>query len=86
MIHLASRRDQAGLDRIAYWDAGSAPYRWNQLAVDQSVTHNLSVSRGARVMALMNAAIYDALVAAWDSKYTYSRTRPSDVDPSLARY
>jgi len=28
----------------------------------------------------MHAAIYDAMIAAWDSKYTYNRKRPSEVD------
>jgi membrane-associated phospholipid phosphatase len=34
-------------------------------------------------MALMNVAIYDAMVATWDAKYAYNRARPSDVDPTL---
>jgi len=34
-------------------------------------------------MALLSVAIYDATVAAWDAKYTYSRPRPSDIDPTL---
>jgi hypothetical protein len=29
------------------------------------------------VLALLSVAIYDATVAAWDSKYTYNRSRPS---------
>ena len=29
-------------------------------------------------------AIYDATVAAWESKYFYNRTRPSEVDATLA--
>src|SRR5512134_1644810 len=28
---LAGRRDAATLDRIAYWDAGSVAYRWNEI-------------------------------------------------------
>jgi membrane-associated phospholipid phosphatase len=31
----------------------------------------------------MNVAIYDAMVAAWEAKYTYDRPRPSLVDPTL---
>lgn len=37
----------------------------------------------ARVLALLNVAIYDGTIAAWDSKYTYDRLRPSQVDPAL---
>lgn len=31
----------------------------------------------------MHAAIYDAMVAAWDTKYAYQRKRPTEVDVSL---
>ena len=34
-------------------------------------------------MALLSVAIYDATVAAWDSKYAYNRLRPTVFDPSL---
>jgi membrane-associated phospholipid phosphatase len=40
-------------------------------------------ARSARVMALLNVAMYDALVAAWDAKYTYRRRQPSEVDPRV---
>src|SRR5688572_16275019 len=29
---LAARRDAAALDQVAYWDAGSPGYRWNEIA------------------------------------------------------
>src|SRR5207248_3059652 len=28
-------------------------------------------------------AIYDSIIAAWDSKYTHNRPRPSELDSSL---
>jgi membrane-associated phospholipid phosphatase len=31
----------------------------------------------------VNVAIYDAIIAAWDSKYTYNRSRPNEVDATL---
>jgi membrane-associated phospholipid phosphatase len=37
-----------------------------------------------RDFALIHAAIYDAMIAAWDAKYAYNRKRPSEVDPDLA--
>src|SRR5260370_25703056 len=36
-----------------------------------------------RGLALVNVAIYDATVAAWDSKYAYNRQHPSAADPSI---
>jgi membrane-associated phospholipid phosphatase len=80
---LAARRD-AALDRIAYWDAGSGPYRWNEIAIEHTnVKNNLGNNFGGRALALVNVAIYDAVVAAWDSKYAHNRPRPSELDPSL---
>jgi hypothetical protein len=32
---------------------------------------------------LVAAAIYDATVAAWDSKYTYKRQHPSEIDSAV---
>ena len=37
-----------------------------------------------RMMALLNVAIYDATIAAWDSKYAHNRRRPTEIDPTLA--
>ena len=35
-------------------------------------------------MALLNVAIYDATIAAWDSKYAHNRPRPGELDPTIA--
>jgi membrane-associated phospholipid phosphatase len=36
--------------------------------------------RSTRVFALVNVAMYDAMVATWNAKYTYNRSAPSAVD------
>ena len=77
---LAAQRDGAALDRIGYWDAGAPGYRWNERACAQS--RRLRGAR-TRMLALLNVAIYDATVAAWDSKYAYNRPRPAAFDASL---
>jgi membrane-associated phospholipid phosphatase len=82
---MAARRDAATLDRIAYWDAGPAPYRWTEIAIELAhVKDNLGLPRAARAFAHLNAAMYDALIAAWAAKYAHARPRPGQVDPSLA--
>ncbi|NUS33463.1 MAG: phosphatase PAP2 family protein [Gemmatimonadaceae bacterium] len=40
-------------------------------------------ARAARVMALLHVAVYDALLATWDAKYTYRRTSPAGTDPRV---
>src|SRR5262245_11650382 len=80
---LSLKRDAAALDLIKYWDAGSPSFRWNEFAVDQAIKNSLAGPPAARVMSSLNVAIYDAMVAAWDSKYLYRRPRPSDLNRSL---
>lgn len=80
---LAAQRDAAARQQVAYWDAGSPSYRWIEIALAQFKSKPFPPLRISRGMALMNVAIYDAMVAAWDAKYTYRRPRPSLVDPTL---
>jgi len=80
---LAGQRDAKAADLIAYWNVGPPSYRWQQVALDEAMRNNLPWQWAVRDFALMHAAIYDAMVAAWDSKYAYNRKRPSETDASL---
>jgi membrane-associated phospholipid phosphatase len=81
---LAAGRDEAARQQIAYWDAGSPSYRWIELALAQVRANPVPAPRIFRLMSLLNVAIYDATVAAWDAKYSYNRLRPATLDPSLS--
>jgi hypothetical protein len=80
---VAAQRDVVVEAQITYWDAGSPSYRWIEIALSQFKSKPMPPLRISRGMAMMNVAIYDATVAAWDAKYTYNRLRPSLVDPTL---
>jgi hypothetical protein len=80
---LTNKRDPATKDVIAYWDVDPPSYRWQQLALDEALRNNLNWQWAIRNFALMHVAIYDAMIAAWDSKYAYNRKRPSEIDGSL---
>jgi PAP2 superfamily len=69
--------------QMEFWSAGGPVYRWDRIALDESLNHLLNNNRGPRVLALVSVAMYDAIVAAWDAKYAYNRTRPSTADPTL---
>jgi membrane-associated phospholipid phosphatase len=79
-----SQRDKAALVNIRYWDAGSPAYRWMLLAEQYVIAEGLPTPFQTRALALVAAAISDATVAAWDSKYTYNRKHPGDLDPTVA--
>ncbi len=80
---LASQRNQAALDRVTFWSVASPAFRWNEIAVGEGLKRGISANRAIRALALLNTAIYDATIAAWDSKYAHNRQRPSQVDSSL---
>jgi membrane-associated phospholipid phosphatase len=69
--------------QIAFWDAGAPGYRWMQLASQQMLAQNVAAPLFTRGMALVSVAIYDATVAAWDSKYAFTRSCPSAMDSTI---
>jgi membrane-associated phospholipid phosphatase len=80
---VVSQLDDATRDTITYWNAGSPAYRWIQVAQDQVNSHGLGGPAATRAMSLVAAALNDAIIAAWDSKYAYARQRPSQIDSQL---
>ena len=80
---LISQRDSAALEQIHFWDAGAPGYRWMQMTQQLAVSEGLATPYQTRALALVAAAIYDATVAAWESKYAYLRQHPSEIDPSI---
>jgi membrane-associated phospholipid phosphatase len=83
LMEMVAQRDAAALQQIAYWNSGPPAYRWNQIAMNAILAQAMAGNLALRDLALLNVAIYDATIAAWDSKDAYDRPRPSDVDPTL---
>ena len=77
---LTKTRDDAALQQVEYWNAGPPSYRWQQILAQRSGVLTLAAFRH---FALLHAAIHDAAIAAWDSKYVYNRPRPTAVDGSI---
>ncbi|RYY19251.1 MAG: phosphatase PAP2 family protein [Chitinophagaceae bacterium] len=57
---------------MLFWNAGAPGYRWGQLISSLTPPGLPPI----REMALLNVAVYDATIAAWDSKYAFRRQRP----------
>jgi membrane-associated phospholipid phosphatase len=53
------------------------------MLTDTGVANNLGTAPGFRSVVMLNVALHDAMVAAWDSKYAHNRRRPSEADPQL---
>jgi membrane-associated phospholipid phosphatase len=80
---LAAQRDAAALDQVRYWDASAPGYRWNEIAMSTAVRAFPLGPPLYRMMALLEVAVADATIAAWDAKYTYNRPRPAALDASV---
>jgi len=76
--------DATTKQQIIFWNAGAPGYRWQEMmnklwAVDTgryAILANL----------LLGTAIYDATIAAWDTKYAYKRPRPFAADSRIKVY
>jgi len=79
---LQLNRTAAVNESINYWNNGSVA-RWNEIARSLVVKNSTSAPMASRVYALLSVAQYDALVSAWNNKYTYNRSSPHDIDPSI---
>ena len=75
LLSRQNRRDAGAIRQIEYWNAGAPGYRWRQLLQNLPFEGAVPVAY-IRALALLDVAVYDATVAAWDSKYAHRRARP----------
>jgi membrane-associated phospholipid phosphatase len=63
-----------------FWADGAGTYtppgHWNEIASTAASISGKSILDNARVFAVLNIALADAGIAAWDAKYTYNTWRP----------
>jgi membrane-associated phospholipid phosphatase len=76
--------DSAGRQQILYWNAGAPGYRWQDMVFKLWMTD--TSYKGALANLLLGTATYDAIIAAWDTKYAYKRPRPFTVDSRIITY
>jgi len=77
-----------------FWADGAGtetpPGHWNSIAQDVSAAQGLGLEENARLFALLNLAMADAAICAWDAKYTFHFWRPvtairnADIDGNPA--
>jgi len=81
-IHTPSTRTPEQTIAGIYWGYDAQPSLcapvvvYNQIAVQIGSEHHLSVTENARMLALVNVAMADAGIAAWETKYFYKFWRP----------
>jgi membrane-associated phospholipid phosphatase len=65
------------------WDSGDPWAVWNAMANDAIRRNRLSDADAVRVLAVLNVAASDAIVACFEAKYHYWTIRPSQADTTL---
>jgi membrane-associated phospholipid phosphatase len=87
IVQIQSARTPRTDSLIAYWnDLPTTPWHTRTLDVLEFYWALLpdvraaTPVRSARILSLINVAMYDALVAAWDAKYAYQRRPPAAAD------
>jgi hypothetical protein len=65
------------------WNAADPWAMWNETASSAIRRHGLTDADAARVLAVMNIAASDAVVACFEAKYHYWTIRPSQEDTTL---
>ena len=76
--------DAEGKKQIVYWNAGAPGYRWKEMMNKLWVVD--TGRYGALANMLLGTAIYDATIAAWETKYTYNRPRPFVTDKRIKAF
>jgi len=63
-----------------FWADGAGtetpPGHWNSIAQSVAASLQSSMEQNARLFALLNVAMADAAICAWDAKYTFDNWRP----------
>jgi hypothetical protein len=59
-----------------FWNGDTPAAIWNRVADDLAERHDASLLANARVLALMNMALADGVIAIWNAKNTFDTWRP----------
>ncbi|HET8635100.1 MAG TPA: vanadium-dependent haloperoxidase [Gemmatimonadales bacterium] len=83
---ISDTRTAEQVDIASYWNlqqSGRRNAAFNNLAVELIRTYRVPDAKAARIMFLMNGAVFDGLVGCFNAKYTYWFIRPPQADPGI---
>lgn len=80
---IVAKRMPDDVVRYHWWATGGPAYRWNEIAVDAMLDNFITVPLAHRHLALIHAAIDDAVAVAWHYRAASKRQRPFVADASI---
>jgi membrane-associated phospholipid phosphatase len=69
--------------RVVYWDRGSAVGPWTEIELNAIAMNNLNPVRASRALALVSAAVNDAMVVSARVREQTRRSSPCETQPAL---
>src|SRR5690606_25543285 len=73
-------RTQDQTEIALIWEGGpgtpTPPGQWNEIAQTLAISQENTLEANARMFALLNIALADAAISAWDAKYEFDLWRP----------
>lgn len=79
----SSERTPEQTEIALFWADGGGtftpPGHWNQIAADVALSRGNTLAENALLFALLNLALADAGISAWDAKYAFDLWRPIDA-------
>jgi hypothetical protein len=70
-------------EQIAFWTKTPTPIRWNEILLGVVRKAKTNPVRVSRTLALLNTAMYDAVIAACDAKLAHRRPSPAERDARI---
>ena len=80
---VARERTQQQTEIAQRWDSSDPWTLWNDTASSMLRRNRVSDAQAARVLAILNVAASDAIIACFEAKYHYWTIRPSQADTTL---
>jgi len=84
--HISDTRTQEQIDIASYWNVNQSPRSqaaFMGIARELIVSHHRSDAEAARILFVMSAAGFDALIGCFDAKYHYWLIRPPQADAGI---
>jgi len=83
ILALQASRSYGNINSVSQWGTHAAVVPWAKLGIAAAGEAKLSGIRDMRVQAILRAAMYDAVLAAYDAQAAYPRRAPSLADSRI---